>query len=87
MVDGGEGIKVWVGFKYFGDRLGLSVADVALPMVGGEDSPHDVGFVGEIVAWFFDSGGSIDFKGECQLHPSNTGVAGCYAFPPFPSVV
>ena len=87
MVNGGERVKVRMWFEYFGDRLGLSVAELAFPMVGSENGSHNAGFVGEVVAWLSDPGGRVYLEGEGEFHPSNTGVARRYAFSPFPSVV
>ena len=87
MVNGGERVQVRMWFEYFGDRLGLSVAELAFPMVGSEDGSHNAGLVSKVVAWFSDPGGRVYLEGEGEFHPSDTGVARCYAFPPFPSVV
>ena len=76
-----------VRFEYFRDGFGLFVTDMTFSMVGGEDGSHDVGFVGKIVAGFPNPGGRVDLEGKSEFHPSNTEVAGCYAFSHFLSVV
>ena len=78
MVDGGEGVNVWVRFEYFGDRVSLSVAYSACPVKGSKGGSHDVSFISKIVDGFTYSGGHVYFEGKSELYPGDACVAACY---------
>ena len=76
MVYGGERVEVGVWFENGGDPFGFLITDMALPVVGSEESAHNVTFVRKVMGRFSDSNGGVSFEGKGQFDPRDSRVAG-----------